>query len=430
MSNKLISQLKELVAAAVIDQATADKISTYYTQKPVEKNNRLNLVYGILGSLLVGLGIILVIAHNWDELPKTLKTFLAVFPLVLTALLCIYVMRKKSGETVWQECAAILYFFSVGAAMALIAQIYHHEGTYDSFVLNWMIFVLPLVLLMPSYISSLLTIAIITTYGFNLLNHSGGYHFPWWYWMVWLIMLGFTFYYRRQKGFSNAYVFLLWFLVISFTVRLSSFAHYYDEFMFITYACLFSLVMILGRSTEFAGKSIWQNPLLIIGTLGNLSILYTLSYDFFWENRLFRPVYTGEIFTSQEMLVTACLMLVAAYFYFKYKANQSFHPLVFTGVLLFIIFFLSFSVSWAGYLFCNLWLVITGLYYVIRGNRLNSLAWLNFGMLIIGILITMRFFDDHLPYLWRGLIMLLFGIGFFAVNYRLIKIKNRQTKQA
>lgn len=430
MSNKLISQLQELVSASVIDQSAADKISAYYSQKPVEKNNRLNLVYGILGSLLVGLGIILVIAHNWDELPKMPRTFFALFPLILTALLCIYVMRKKNGETVWIECSAVLYFFSVGAAMVLIAQIYHHEGDYDSFIRNWIVIVLPLVVLMPSYITALLSTALITTYGISLFYGSGNYQFPYWYWIVWLIMLGFTFYYRRQKGFSNAYVFLLWFLSLSVIVRLSSFAQHYDEIMVIGYTTLFSLMVILGQSKEFDDKSLWQNPLLILGTLGNLSIFYWLSYDFFWTNLPSRLTFGSKLITSQEMLVNFGLMVIAGFFYIKNKWNQSFHPAVNAFILLFILFFLNSSVSWAGYLLCNVWLVITGLYYVIRGNRLNSLAWLNFGMLIIGILITMRFFDDHLPYLWRGLIMLLFGIGFFAVNYRLIKIKNQISKQA
>ncbi|MGD1960632.1 MAG: DUF2157 domain-containing protein [Fulvivirga sp.] len=59
-----------MVNANVISEEIAKDISIYYNQKKSEPNNRLFVLFGILGAALVGLGIILIIAHNWYDLAK------------------------------------------------------------------------------------------------------------------------------------------------------------------------------------------------------------------------------------------------------------------------------------------------------------------------------------------------------------------------
>jgi len=56
----MIKDIPELVKAEVISEETADKIRDFYRNKRGQSTNRLFIVFGIL----VGLGIILIIAHN------------------------------------------------------------------------------------------------------------------------------------------------------------------------------------------------------------------------------------------------------------------------------------------------------------------------------------------------------------------------------
>ena len=84
--------LNELVAANVISQEIADKIQNYYKTKKGRSVNWLFVVFGILGGILISLGIILIIAHNWDNLPRLTKTILAFIPLLIGQLLCVYVI--------------------------------------------------------------------------------------------------------------------------------------------------------------------------------------------------------------------------------------------------------------------------------------------------------------------------------------------------
>ena len=71
MSKNILQELPELVQAKVITEETAQNITAYYDRKPSASSNRLFIVFGILGALLVGMGIILIIAHNFQFDIKT-----------------------------------------------------------------------------------------------------------------------------------------------------------------------------------------------------------------------------------------------------------------------------------------------------------------------------------------------------------------------
>ncbi len=117
----LSKDLSELVNSDVITPETADRIQDYYEGKKGNSTNRLFIVFGVIGALLIGLGIISIIAHNWDELSRITKTFFAFFPLVTGQLLCGYVLFKKPDSTAWRESSAIFLFFAVGACISLIS---------------------------------------------------------------------------------------------------------------------------------------------------------------------------------------------------------------------------------------------------------------------------------------------------------------------
>jgi len=49
--------IQELLDAEVIDQGTADRITDYYSAKKTNSPNLLLTIFAVLGSFLVGLGI-------------------------------------------------------------------------------------------------------------------------------------------------------------------------------------------------------------------------------------------------------------------------------------------------------------------------------------------------------------------------------------
>ena len=115
----LPDDLPELVKAGVISEDTAAAIASYYNNKKEPSTNKLFVVFGILGAILVGLGIILIIAHNWDDLSRSLKTVFAFLPLLIGQLLCAFAFLKKPGNVAWRESSSVFLFFAVGAYTTL-----------------------------------------------------------------------------------------------------------------------------------------------------------------------------------------------------------------------------------------------------------------------------------------------------------------------
>ncbi|MEX1133118.1 MAG: DUF2157 domain-containing protein, partial [Flavobacteriales bacterium] len=73
---RLSEALPELQREGLLSAEQAARIQKHYATSSEEGGNRMLLLFGILGALLIGLGIILVVAHNWDELSRTLRTVL------------------------------------------------------------------------------------------------------------------------------------------------------------------------------------------------------------------------------------------------------------------------------------------------------------------------------------------------------------------
>ena len=102
MKSKLLNDISELLENNIISQEVATNISAYYKSKEDSQPNRLFTVFGVLGATLVGLGIILIIAHNWDNLSRSIKTVFAFIPLVIAQLVSGYSIYKEKSQ-VWKE---------------------------------------------------------------------------------------------------------------------------------------------------------------------------------------------------------------------------------------------------------------------------------------------------------------------------------------
>ncbi|HEY9009292.1 MAG TPA: DUF2157 domain-containing protein, partial [Ohtaekwangia sp.] len=168
MSKPILKDLPELVHAHVISEETAQRIRVYYEQKQEQTPNRLMVVFGILGALLVGLGIILIIAHNWDDFGKPVKLFFALLPLLAGQALCGYTLFKKQDSVAWRESAATFLFLAIAAAISIVSQVYNIDGTLAGFLFIWMLLAFPIIYVVQSSIASLLYIIGITWYGCEL----------------------------------------------------------------------------------------------------------------------------------------------------------------------------------------------------------------------------------------------------------------------
>ena len=416
-------EIAELLDAGVIDTATAERIDHYYDTKSGPPVNRLLLVFGILGALLISLGIILILAHNWDELTRTVKTGIAFVPLIIGQALCAYTLLKQPNSHLYREASSSFLFFAIGASISLVSQIYHITGSMPEFLLTWMILAFPIIYIMKSSMASLLYIIGITAYG----CYAGYWTYPveesYRYWLLLLLVLPHYYLLYRDKPGSNFFTFHNWLIPLSLTIVLGTIALYFEELMLIAYVSMFGLFYLIGNIATFRRQKIRNNGFLVIGSLGTVVMLLILSFDFFWPELRTEEFAVPELWTSPEFIASTLLTLAALGLLIYQKTKErpfDLRPVEFVFPL-FIIVFIIGTQSEIATVFTNLLVFAIGVLTIREGAERDNLGVLNYGLLIITALVVCRFFDTDLGFVLKGILFVAVGLGFFFANYWMIK---------
>ena len=380
----------------------------------------------VLGAGLIGLGIMLIIAHNWDNFSRLVKTFLAFIPMIIGQAVCGYTLYRKKENKTWRESSAVFLFFAVGACIGMISQIYHLKGELSSFLLTWMLLILPLIYLMKSSTVSLLYLGGITWYATNS-GYINNYE-PYMY--VGLLAMTMPYYYQlyQQQPNSNAFNYHAWGVAFSLLITLGTWAKDATILMWVAYVSLLAAYFMIGCQPFFRAKRSRNNPFLLLGLIGTIALFLGFTFYGYWEEIVAEKMYWNGLFLHREFWVSFLLIASNLYLFISLKPFQNFSkvsPIPFGFLLFLVVFFIGYNYPYIGMVLSNLFVLSIGIFYIYRGNELNRLGSLNLGMLTLTALIMCRFFDLELSFVTRGVLFVLVGIGFFITNYQLIKRREK-----
>jgi uncharacterized membrane protein len=129
----LHGQLPELVAAGAISSENAAAIERHYGS--VESRTNFGFVIlATVGAAMVGAGIVLLIAHNWDDFTRPARTVIAFIPLLIALGLIGFVLMQRNESRPWREAVAIFDFAAVATSISLISQTYQIQGSFADFM--------------------------------------------------------------------------------------------------------------------------------------------------------------------------------------------------------------------------------------------------------------------------------------------------------
>lgn len=416
----LRKDIDELLEAKVISKDAAESIELYYQSNSNNSQNRLITIFAVLGALLVGTGIILIIAHNWDDLSKFTKSVLAFIPIIIGQLLVLYSILKKSDSIVWRESSSVFLVLSIGTCIGLISQIYHIQGNFGEFMMTWCILSLPIVYISRSSVSSLLYLTGATIYAFsNLTFINGETEIAYPYFLLILGML--LHYWSILKDDSAAMTqYHHWFIVLSLSMAIGPVVAFKSS-LSLVYVALFGLLYHIGSNSYFQELRPWANAYRIVGSLGSLIVLFVMSSRFTWNDFISR-----EEVTLEEYWVPAILTLMTLVVFLRNGVNRLSlinKPVSLVFLIYPILFFGLKNFPEAATLIVNIIILAIGVRTIVLGSQLVRLRLLNWGLLIVAFQILIRFLDTDLSFVLRGLIFVLVGIGFFMSNYLLIQKK-------
>ncbi|MFC7775418.1 DUF2157 domain-containing protein [Flavobacterium sp. GCM10027622] len=425
MSNNILKELPELLSNGIITDEVAAKITDYYNRKASTNPNRLFTIFGILGALLGGLGIILIVAHNWDNFSITTKTVVAFIPLVLGQVACWYTLNKLPNSITWKESSATFLVFAIAATISLIAQIYNLPEDMEGFLLTWIVLSLPLVYIMRSSFTSLLAILGIVWY-----CSEAHYDYPksngWIHWLLLLTLVPHYYNLIKNHPSSNFTRFHHWFFAGSLLFCLPSISKEPNTLMLIGFASLLAIFYLIGKQNFFLNNNQNRNAYWLIGKAGTLFLLFILSFKFPW-NEIGRE---NEKLNQLDSLVWITLFITAIvllYIHLKKTELLKINPVSLGFVLITILYSLAGNENAFIITVVNIFVLAIGVSEIRNGAESNSLYKLNFGLLIISILTICRFFDTNMSFVVRGVLFIGIGLGFFLMNYYLLK-KRKQNE--
>jgi uncharacterized membrane protein len=423
---KFTHELDDLVANEIITPDVAEKIRGYYHRHgdrvdPSRGTSSLVIAFGIIGALLVGMGVVLIIAHNWDVLSKGTKLVIGLGPMLACHVAAGFLVIKQSTSKAWTESIGVLLVFAVSTAIAIVSQVYNISGDFPKFLMTWTILTLPVIYVLRSWMASLLYWIGILWFALEpVFTYGNTWHDPWYFWPLALVALPFYILLIRRSPNANSISFHNWLIAGSATIVLG--LKDFDggsDLIIPAYITLFSIFILIGQLPYFATRKLISNAWLVGGSAGTIILLLFLTFE--WPGLSEKNM---DWWLSTPLFVWIFLFVAAGALLYII-GNRVGYSNVLSKSYTFIIFLFLFVIGLSNPLIsralANVLLLALGVYTIREGALANQLWKMNYGLLILSILIACRFFDTDMSFVIRGLLFVAIGAGFFIMNVYMVR---------
>lgn len=413
----LLGELAGLVSKDVLDAATAQRLRAHYSQAGGGARPGWGMILlATGGGALVGLGVILIFAHNWENWTPEIRVGLSLLPLLVGQLACAWALR--SGNRGWNEGAGVFTAIAIGASIALIAQTYQFGGDLPRFLLTWLLLAVPLIYLLDA--SAVAAGCWLLALGWTVADMQD----HWWgageslhdamrlpvFLALFSLPLPHLLRHIRRDRAESRVAWMLRAALFAGLIGLACAGRRDDsDALFLIYTSMAAAAVLAG-SRYFSGiDGLWGNPLRTVGRLGVFVLALACTSD---------DVLRRIEWPSSTLMVLPLLFGIAA----LWLAWQAFHdgdrlvaPLL--GALTPVVFVLPLIGSQpAAVVIAHLYVLALAFALIRSGLAQSRLDLANEGVALVAALVLLRFFDNDLSYVVRGVGFIVTGAGFFAAT--------------
>lgn len=177
--NKHIRWLQQEVAhwraEGLVDDALAQRILARYPVAAERGWGRI--IFSAIGAVLIGCGVILFFAYNWQDIPKAAKLALVFGAIAAAHGGAIALAGRADAQRALIESLHALGTMLFGAGIWLVAQIYHIDEHYPNAFLIWSLGALAVAWALPSLVQALLALLLIVIWaGVELFDFRAPMH--------------------------------------------------------------------------------------------------------------------------------------------------------------------------------------------------------------------------------------------------------------
>ena len=394
------------------DQAVA--IRARYPEKGLPWGT---LIFSGLGGVIIGLGVILLFAYNWQEIPKFAKLAIVFAALAAIHAVGVRLFLRSDRWRALGDALCLLGTMFFGAGIWLVAQIYNIQEHYPNGLFIWALGALALAWALPSILQAILASILLVVWcgteavGFGRTMHLGA--------LLILVLLGPLAYRERSRVLAVI-------LVPSFILSLVFVFSGFDANAGVVVAAVLSVgalliaAGILVRQTREFPQS--AASFLFFGWISYLLTLYLLTFPDLTRHLLERGTIRLPLGVLAYWLGALLLGLTAwsvvAYRSYILKQDQDVTPDQFLIPLTLLLppsFFLS-QAGFEGWLMAapfNMVFLAIAISMMTRGCRQGLLQPTVLGSILLAILTLTRYVDLFQSLLARGLVFIVMGVAIF-----------------
>jgi uncharacterized membrane protein len=414
----LLTEIDKWMSEGIISVPQAEKIKGRYTE--ADQGIAWNkIIFSSIGSILVGLGVILFFAYNWQKIPKFLKLAL-VFSSLLAAHASGFILRRSDGRYKFVgEGLHVLGTMLFGAGIWLIAQIYHIEEHYPNAFLIWGGGAALLAWALPSVAHGILASALFVLWNsFEALHFMNPNYPAPFVLLLTLFPLAWVLRSRILLGIGG----ISYLLSLIFTL-----ARVNDAILPAVMSFNAAAFIGAGILLEREGKFPEAGPVLqSIGSMVYFATLYIITFPHFGRHFVFSFQKVPETLFFCEFLLAAVAVWSFVFILLRKKPN-GIKELLTSGKILIPLVILVLAIEtvglgfplWGGWgkasLF-NLIFLTHCILLILTGCRRVNLRLVIIGCLLLALLSITRFIDLFDSLLVRSAFFLLFGAILFGIG--------------
>jgi len=426
----LIYEIDRWVTEGIISAPQAKKIKGRYTDSD-QGVAWSKVIFLSIGAILIGLGIILFFAYNWQKIPKFAK-LAVVFSSLIAAHVSGFMMRRSAGKyMVVGEGLHVLGTMIFGSGIWLIAQIYHIDEHYPTVFLIWGLGATFLAWALPSIAHGIIAAILLVLWNsfeaFDFLNPNYAAPFitlfavlP----LAWLL---------RSKVLYGIGV-LAYLLALAFTVGR------FHQDMWIAVLC-FNAALLIGAGMMMEKKVIFPEGGHVqefIGSIAYVAILYAFTFPGFGDHVSFLPDRLPEMlfffgFAAAALAIWAVVVIVhqrVAHGIKELLQNEQFLVLPVTLLVLLIATGPSGFSGWGKASLFNIIFLAYCILLILRGCKASNLRIVIIGCVLLAVLTMSRFADLFESLLTRSIVFLLLGAALFGVGIYYSRSKGERQERS
>jgi len=406
----------------------ADRITRHYEEAEQEPAYSLAFILlSGLAALLVGSGLILIVAYNWSDFDRSLRTLISLIPLFLGLGIFGWAFFRKPEQVAWRESGSAFLMLMLAASLGLIAQTYRIMTEPAPFVLSWLLLSIPLLYALRSSLCAILYLGGTAAYALQ-----DGYVQSGWVFGLLLLSVPHLVLYMRKPDHLVRKNLLEWMFFLSTIIGWMACVEM-DTTLFGVFGTSLLFPFFIGWGQKLEGRdSIFLFPFQFLPLFGIYIMVLLLTFGLDHQPLEWSHWFHGKMAPSGSAFWNGMAMLVLGlgWLYFlipssvfstgSLSAQRSYSAWVVLGFPLYILLYIfcrEYMSETAGLLWMNAVGALIGLVFLGEGLRRHSLFHVNAGLAFIVTLVIVRFFDESWNFVWKGVVFVLVGLSFLATNW-------------